>query len=327
MGVQKGALSPPRGGELRAGVIEEARKRQRRHRRVIAGLIGTAALVAALLASLGGGGGGGAGPRRAASGGPAEPAPAAWRQAANRALVVVGRHDHACLGRPVRFGPGQMLDQAPPKVLTSVLAVLSKPASNGSRVSPADLRTNLRQFPLDAYGIYVRYARRGYAEGLAYWLVPAAHVGGRAPARCYAQEAAAFEAQTAGLSPAVRGSALRWERQQIRMEEAGGPPGVELLTQGFGVGGGRLYTVDELRSAPYNLGGGGGNDRVTETALVVPNKVTSVTARYSAQSGPGRVAHPVTVTRPAINNVVIFVLHGAFDSPRLTYRSSSDAPR
>ena len=291
-----------------------------------AALIGTAALAAALLAGFGGILGGGPGPGRVAGGGPNGPVPVAWRDAGSRAFLLVAGHDHACASRPDESGPVRVLDQAPPKALTSVLAVLSKPASSGSRVSPAVLRASLQQNPLNAQGIYIRYARRGYAEGLAYYLVPAAHLGiGRVPARCYLQEAAAFKAQIAHLPAAARRSALRWERQQISIDEAGGPPGVELVTEGFG-GYGRNYTVDELRTDPYASGGGGGNDTVTETALVVPNNVASVTARYSPQKAPGRVAHPVAVPRRAVNNLVIFVYRGAWDPPALTYRSSSGAP-
>lgn len=328
--VQIGAPSPPSAGdgtEVRAGVIEEARRRQRRHRRLGAALIGTAALVAALLASFGGGLGGGPGPGRTAGGGLNGPVPVAWRNAASRAVLTVASHDHACGPDKDLPGPVRMLDQAPPTALTSVLAVLSKPASGGSRLSPAVLRISLRQFPLYAQGIYIRYARRGYTAGLTYYLVPAAHLGfGGVPARCYLEEVAAFKAQIGHLPAAARRSALSWERQQISIDQAGGPPGVELVTKGPGVGGvGRIYTVNELRTNPYG-GGGGGNDTVTETALVVPNNVASVTARYSPQKAPGRVAHPVAVTRPALNNLVIFVYRGAWDPPALTYRSSSGAP-
>ena len=208
--------------------------------------------------------------------------------------------------------------------LTSVLAVLSKPASGASRVPPGVLRANLSQFPLEAQGIYVRYVRRGYAAGLAYYLVPAAHLGFvGVPARCFFQEAAAFKAQIEHLPAASRQSALSWERHQVSIDEAGGPPGVELVTKGPGVDGGRDYSVGELRHNPYGGGGGGGRDDVTETALVVPDNVASVTARYAPQKAPGRVAHPVTVTRPAVNNLVIFVFRGAWDPPALTYRSSS----
>jgi hypothetical protein len=331
MDLQIGAPSPPsagHGGEVRAGVIEEARRRQRRHRRVGAALIGTAGLAAALLAGFGGGLGGGPGPGRVAGGRPNGPVPVAWRDAGSRAFLLVAGHDHACAwAAKERRGPVRVLDQAPPKALTSVLAVLSKPAPSGSRVAPDVLRASLEQFPAEAQGIYIRYARRGHAAGLAYYLIPAAHLGiGRVPARCYLQEAAAFKAQIAHLPAVARRSALRWERQQISIDEAGGPPGVELVTEGPGVDGGRNYTVDELRTNPYGGGGGGGNDTVTETALVVPNNVASVTARYSPQKAPGRVAHPVAVTRPAVNNLVIFVYRGAWDPPALTYRSSSGAP-
>jgi len=325
--VQIGAPSPPSvrdNNEVRAGVIEDARRRQRRHRRAGAVLVGSAALVAALLVGFGGGLGGGPGPGRVAADGPNGPVPVAWRHAASHAFLMVASHDQGCAGDPHRLEPVRVLDQAPPKDLTSVLAVLSKPASSGSRVSPAVLRASLRQFPLDAQGIYIRYVRRGYAAGLAYYLVPAAHLGFVGiPARCYLQEAAAFKAQIERLPAASRQSALRWERQRISIDEAGGPPGVALVTKGFGVGGGRNYTVDELRRDPYAGGGGGGNDAVTETALVVPNNVASVTARYSPQEAPGRVGHPVAVTRPALNNLVIFVYRGAWDPPALTYRSSS----
>lgn len=325
--VEIGAPSPPSvrdGNEVRAGVIEDARRRQRRHRRAGAALVGSAALVAALLIGFGGGLGGGPGPGRVAGGGPNAPVPVAWHNAASHAFLMVASHDHACNGDLDEREPVRVLDRAPPKALTSVLAVLSKPASGGSRVPPAVLRASLRQFPLYGQGIYIRYVRRGYAAGLAYYLVPVAHLGVPwRPARCYLEEAAAFKAQIAYLPAAPRQSAMKWERQQIRIDEAGGPPGVELLTKGFGVGGGRNYTVGELRNNPYGGGGGGGNDSVTETALVVPNDVASVTARYSPQNAPGRVAHPVAVTRPVLNNLVIFVYRGAWDPPALTYRSSS----
>ncbi len=36
-------------------------------------------------------------------------------------------------------------------------------------------------------------------------------------------------------------------------------------------------------------------------------------------------AHPVTVTRAAVNNLVVFVFRGAWDPPTLTYRSASGA--
>lgn len=235
---------------------------------------------------------------------------------------MVFSHDQGCPGGSHSLEPVRVLDQAPPKDLTSVLAVLSKPASSGSSVAPGALRGRLRQFPLDAQGIYMRYVRRGYAAGVAYYLVPAAHIGFvGVPGRCFDQEAAAFKAQIEHLPTTSRSSALRWERRRINIDKAGGPPGVALLTDGGGDYG-RNYTVGELRRRPYG-GGSGGNDSVTETALVVPNQVASVTARYSPQKGPGRVALPVAVTRPAVNNVVIFVFRGAWDTPALTFRSSS----
>ncbi|MHB8505155.1 MAG: hypothetical protein ACYDEN_05470 [Acidimicrobiales bacterium] len=201
--------------------------------------------------------------------------------------------------------------------------MLAKPASGDSRVSPAALRASLRQVPPDFQGVYIRYARRGETAGLAYWLIPVAHLGvGHIPARCWVQQAAAFQTQIAHLPAAARRSALNWERQRIRIDEAGGPPGVALVTDGFGVGGERNYFLGDLPDW-HGGGGGGGNDQVTETALLVPDNVATVTALYPPQKGPGRVAHPVTVTRRAVDNLVIFVYRGAWDPPALTYQSSS----
>lgn len=306
------------GLETRAGVIEDARRRQRRHRGAGAALVAAAALAAALLAARLGNHGG--------SDGLGGPVPAAWRHAGSGAFLAVVRHDHACAGRPDWGEQVRTLRQAPPKALTSALAVLSKPASGGSRVSPPVIGERLRGDLLDAQGIYIRYARRGYAAGLAYYLIPVAHLGfGHVPPRCYVEELAAFKDRTAPLPISARDSALKWERQMVRTDQAGGPPGIALITVGFGGVSQRNYTIAELHNNPYGGGGGGGNDTVTKTALVVPNNVASVTAHYSAQSGPGRVTRPVTVTRPAVNNLVIFVYRGAWDPPELTYRSSSGA--
>jgi hypothetical protein len=206
--------------------------------------------------------------------------------------------------------------------MSSLLSVLGQPASGQARVSAAVIS----RVAFDARDIYVRYARQGATDGITYYLVPAAHVGHPLlPARCYTQRLADFQSLTASLPAAQRRNARSWERRMIGVAQTGGPPGVEILTEGAGVGTGRIVTLEQLRAHPYNDVGGGGNNKITETALVVPDNVASVTARYSAQNYPGRVAHPVTVTRAAVNNLVVFVFRGAWDPPTLTYRSASGA--
>ena len=91
------------------------------------------------------------------------------------------------------------------------------------------------------------------------------------------------------------------------------------MTAGGGSRGASYLTVDRLRHPWENAGGGGSND-ITKTALLVPDSVTSVTAHYAAQTYPGRVRHPVEITRRVTDNLAIFILRGAWDPPSLTSR-------
>jgi hypothetical protein len=255
--------------------------------------------------------------------GPVARVPVAWVRSQQRAIVRVASGDHACRAYG-RSSPGakQMLDQAPPTQFRSLLSVLDHPAVAGARMSVA----TIRHVAVDVQGVYIRYARRGVSGDITYYLIPAAHVGQSIlPASCYAKQLKAFQSQIRGLPVPERESALVWERRMTRTREAGGLPGVELITTGDGGTGGQIFTVDELRTDPWVGAGSGGNNNVTQTALVVPDDVATVTASYSTQTYPGRVTRPLTVTRPAVNNLVAFVYHGAWDPPKLTYRSASGA--
>lgn len=138
----------------------------------------------------------------------------------------------------------------------------------------------------------------------------------------YAEQLTAFENQAERLPAKQRPKAVAWERQLIKQEQ-GPTPGLAVITAGGGSIGGDYLTVDELRN---HLGGGrAGNDNITETALLLPDSVASVTAHYDAQSYPGRVLRPVTITRRVSNNLAIFVFKGAWDPPKLTYRSATGA--
>jgi hypothetical protein len=60
------------------------------------------------------------------------------------------------------------------------------------------------------------------------------------------------------------------------------------------------------------------------TARIVADRVATVTAHYNPQTYPGRVPRPLTVTQPAVDNLVIFALRGAWDPPNsLIYRSAT----
>ncbi len=100
-------------------------------------------------------------------------------------------------------------------------------------------------------------------------------------------------------------------------------PGVQLITK-YGRGEAHNWiSMPEIRH--YLDSGSGGNDLGTVTPLVVPDGTATVTARYPAQTHPGRVPRPVTITKTVINNLVIFVFRGAWDPPSLTYHSRTGA--
>jgi hypothetical protein len=83
------------------------------------------------------------------------------------------------------------------------------------------------------------------------------------------------------------------------------------------------YPVSVLRQHPFTEGGSVGNNRFTETQIIAPDDVATVTARYETQKYPGRVRKPVIVTKHVSNNLVFFVFRGAWDPPSLTYRSAT----
>jgi hypothetical protein len=153
-------------------------------------------------------------------------------------------------------------------------------------------------------------------------MIPATSVGGvQMPARCYAKQLTAFERHVTALPPPQRTGAITWERKLIRQNKRP-RDGVVLVTAGGGSIGAEYLTVARLRADPWN-GAGGGSNHITKTALLVPDSVASVTARYAAQTYPGRVTRPVEITRRVIDNLAIFVFRGAWDPPSLTYRSTA----
>ncbi len=268
-----------------------------------------------------------AGRRPLGPGGPAggtPVVPAAWLRDDQRAISpVVFGHNRSCGPRTSIPGRQRMLQRAPGPQLTSLLGVLRQPAPAGQRVSAARVR-ELQVLAQDK-DIYIRYARHGVVDGVNYYLIPAASdIGGPPlPARCLAMELAAFRAQVATLPQTQRTRPIAWEQERIQ-ERRQPRAGVALITTSAGGRGGRYSSIEGLRNHPF-MGGGDGNDHITVTALVVPDYVAKVTARFGAQTYPGRVPRPSTVTRPVIHNLVIFVFRGAWDPPSLTYRSASGA--
>ena len=247
-------------------------------------------------------------------------APLAWLRANQRAVDLVFRHGGSCRIKPAaRVGSTVLLEGAPTTDLSSMFAVLRRPAPKEDRVSAS----RLRGLHVDIQGIYARYARQGAIDGITYYMIPGTNVGGvQLPDRCYSKQLAAFEHDVAELSVPERTKAVSWERKLI--EQNKGPrDGVVIVTAGGGSIGARYLTVSELRADPWNNAGGGGSNHITKTALLVPDSVASVTARYPAQSYPGRVPRPVEVTRRVNDNLAIFVFRGAWDPPSLTYRSAT----
>jgi hypothetical protein len=135
-----------------AGVIEEARARQRRHRGVAAAVTLAGGVIAAIL--LGFGGGGGSGSRSASL-------------PAGRAPSKTARLLPASCG-----GSGEALQRAPSGSLLSILGVLRRPATAADAL-PRDVRSNLigTGFVRD---VFVRYIRRTRViSGRSYYIYPA----------------------------------------------------------------------------------------------------------------------------------------------------------
>jgi hypothetical protein len=149
---------PPTIDDLDAGVIEEARARQRRHRRTGAAVTTLAAGTAAIVLAFAGGGGGGSHGARAS-------------QSPGRAPGTAGRASlAACLSRG-----GAKLEGKPSESLLSILGVLRRQATPLPPL-PRLLRNGLfLQHFGDPYVNYVRLAR--VVDGSAYYLVPARSTG------------------------------------------------------------------------------------------------------------------------------------------------------
>jgi hypothetical protein len=244
--------------------------------------------------------------------------PDAWIRANARAFGLVASRDSACRYRATR---SSIRDGAPAPALSSTLAVLRRPAPTSERVSAAQLR----RLHVSAQGVYIRYAREGVTDGTTYYMIPAANVGGGPlPDRCYTQQLSSFENQVTALPKTEHAEAISWARQLINQRETPSP-GVVVATSGGGSFGATYVTLNRLRANTWSGGGGAGNNDITKTTLVLPNSVSTVTAVYSAQTYPGRVTRPLTITRQVSNNLLILVYRGAWDPPKLTYKSATGA--
>jgi hypothetical protein len=129
-----------------AGVIEEARARQRRHRGVVATVLAGFATVALLLGFAGGGGG----------------------SHSRIASVPAGRPPStAARTSPASCGQGRMLEGAPNRSLLSILSVLRRPATAADKGSAILARGFIR-------GVFVHYIRLARVlDGSPYYLYPA----------------------------------------------------------------------------------------------------------------------------------------------------------
>jgi hypothetical protein len=254
--------------------------------------------------------------------------PHRWVQWSRDAYTQTNRHDPACRPRHPT-GPNHTYDGRPPRPLTDLLRILHQPATGARRVSLRQLHDNL---PADGVrtirGIYLRYVQRGLQNGVNYYLVPAANVSDLRPApeRCYRQELAAFRQRADRLPSTQAQAASRFEQEQIldqRRNTRG--PGVCLILQstfGRGINCVTAAALQANRRAAVDISD---NGHGTVTAIVAPNSVRSITARYPTQTRPGRVPHPVTTTETLTNNnVAIFLLRGAWDPPKLTFHGDTE---
>jgi hypothetical protein len=255
--------------------------------------------------------------------------PTGWGKLYQQAAAQTQAHDHVC--RPVRLtGPSPVRNDAPGPILSSALGVLRHPAPPSQQVSPSQLRKAIGggtdRF---ARGVYLRYARHGQVNDVRYFLIPATNVNEvRAiPSRCYDQQLTAFRADTAHLSIARRTALVTYEARWLHAQHniAQHPAGVCLTYAGGGVSGfGGCLPATSINELPGPLGSGG-NNRSTITALIVPDRVATVSAHYTPQTYPGRVPRALTVTQHARDNIVIFNFQGAWDPPTLTMRSAAGA--
>ena len=256
--------------------------------------------------------------------------PPAWGQLNAKALARVQQQDAVC--RPQRLtSAAPFRHDAPGHDLASVFGVLRRPAPADQRVSARVLRRlsggAVGQF---ARGIYLRYVRRGQRNGITYYFIPAADVTQvrAAPDRCYREQLNAFRQLAAHRRASERATLTRFETLSLQQAQtiAEHPAGVCLARVGAGGSGtGPCVNAASIRTFAGRLGvGSDGNDHATVTALIVPDRVATVTAHYSPQRYPGRVPRPLNVTEHAVQNLVIFDLRGAWDPPNsIIYRSAT----
>jgi len=138
-----------------AGVIEEARTRQRRHRGMAAASALAAVAIGAILLAFSGGGDGGSRPTGA-------PVPA------GHPLSKTARgSEAACLS-----AKGKALQGPPSRSLLSILGVLRRPATAADALPPSYVARGLTR------GVFVHYVRRTRViNGSSYYIYPAI-VGG-----------------------------------------------------------------------------------------------------------------------------------------------------
>jgi hypothetical protein len=258
--------------------------------------------------------------------------PPGWGKLNAMVVARVEQQDAGC--RPHRLtGASPFRHDSPGQDLTSELGVLRRPVPASQRVSARALhrppRGQLDQF---ARGIYLRYVRHGQRNGIIYYFIPAANVNQVRPVpdRCYREQLDAFRQLVAQRPASERAALTRYETTSLQEKRtiAQHPAGVCLATAGpRGSGTGPCVNAVSLRQFSGRLGvgvGSDGNDHVTVTTLIVPDRVATVTAHYSPQTHPGRAPRPLTVTERAVQNLVIFSLHGAWDPPNsLIYRSAT----
>jgi hypothetical protein len=230
---------------------------------------------------------------------PPSSAPPAWVKALGKAYRTTQRHDRACRQPANRHHNQRFLTTAPPRSMTSVLPSLATPPPAALRVTVPELRA----LNIDANGIYVRYAWQGYADGVHYYLVPAAIVGATKtpPARCYQEELAAFRTAARRFPASRRPAAIAYAQRVLRPESEAG---VAIVTVGWGT---RGESFPQLNGGPVFDSGGEGSDSSTTTHALVTDAVASVTATYCAQSYPGRVPRTFSVTKLPVRNFVIFI--------------------
>jgi hypothetical protein len=156
--VERPEVEPPPLEDLDAGVIEEARARERRHRGLAGAALVVAAIAALVATSLGGGGSGNQASRGLA---PAQPRPITSAPTALAACV----HPEA-----------KHIDEGTPsRSLLSILAVLRRGARPADALPPSDLDMFTSGGVAHIFGgnVFVRYVRRARVIGsTSYYVIP-----------------------------------------------------------------------------------------------------------------------------------------------------------